>query len=100
MTITFFTYNTGKNNIPKSITLHISSKANNPWELQQRHFIEYQNISRNYKQINVHQQIYSFQECKQILDTTKGMQHWHVSPRALYQIKLSFKVYDYMRELL
>ena len=74
------------------MTLHIPFKSHIPRESQQQQqFTEDQNISRNFKQIKLHQQTSSFQECKQIFDATEGMQHWHMSPRALYQIKLKSK---------
>ena len=73
------------------MTLHISFKSHIRRESQQQRFTEDQNISRNFKQIKLHQQTYSIQECKQIFDATKGMQHWHMSPRALHQIKLKSK---------
>ena len=69
--------------------MHIPFKSHIPRESQQQPFTEYQNISRNFKQFKLHQQTSSYQEFEQIFDATKGMQHWHVSPRALYQIKLS-----------
>ena len=86
------------NNIPKSVTLHIPFKSHFLRESQHQHFIEHQRISCNFKQINLHQQIYSFQTYKQIFHTAKGMQHRHVSPRVLYQAELSSKrMVIYMR---
>ena len=63
------------NNTPKSVILHIPFKSHIPRESQHQQFIEHRSISRNFKQINLHQQIYSFQKCKQIFATAKGMQH-------------------------
>ena len=59
------------NNIPKSVILPIPFKSHIPRESQHQHFIEHQSISRNFKQSNLHQQIYSFQKCKQMFHTVK-----------------------------
>ena len=77
------------NNIPKSVKLHIPFRPHIPRESQHQHFTEPQSFS-NFKQINLHQH-YFIQKCKQIFNTAKRMQHWHVSPHAPYQTELSSK---------
>ena len=71
--------------MPISVILHIPFKSHIPRESQHQNFIEHRSFSRNFKRINLRQQTYSFQKCKQVFHTAKGMQHWHVSPRVLYQ---------------